>query len=705
MTIGKKIGGGFCVVILLTMVLGIWSVVSMNSGANVSEEIANDRLPRFTLWTEMLNNLLESSYFAMLYFSAGESEKEVEKAYGYLDEVDKSLAKIKQLNSIIHYPNTARVVKKLEEDFEKYKNMMKNDHVLYKESEDRVLQMMMAASASLKAFGKLIIIMTQTQEGFIQDGNDAAAMQYAQNIARANVIYGRIGGIYQDLLRAERDNNLHEFANIQKRIPMIKDDAKEVDQALLRDECHTLFAQTMDSYEKFAGLADKVASTLHEFLTRLKTRRALFLSMYDEAFKMVVLTTSNSTKMVSNATTMLRDSTFIVSILLVVVLCLGILVGIIITRLIVKPLAATQKFAEEVAGGDFNRELDVNTNDETGKLADSLRTMVTALKDNISEAQAQSEQAIRATEKAKEATARAEEAARRAENAKREGMLDAAAQLEKMVEVISSASSQLTAQIGQADKVATDSAQRLQEAAAAMNEMNASVHEVAQNAGSASEISADTRGKALTGQQVVRDVVQSMDDVHQRSLTLKEDMVQLNERAQDINRIMGVISDIADQTNLLALNAAIEAARAGEAGRGFAVVADEVRKLAEKTMTSTQDVSHAILAIQESTAKSMNGMDMAVESVGKATQLASQSGSALEEIVSTVEATSDQVHAIATASEEQSAASEQINRSISEVNNMSQQTAEAMRESATAVADMAAQAQRLTALIENMKRA
>ena len=125
------------------------------------------------------------------------------------------------------------------------------------------------------------------------------------------------------------------------------------------------------------------------------------------------------------------------------------------------------------------------------------------------------------------------------------------------------------------------------------------------------------------------------------SLDLKEDMTQLNEHAQDITRIMGVISDIADQTNLLALNAAIEAARAGEAGRGFAVVADEVRKLAEKTMASTQDVGNAIKAIQESTVKSTESVDKAVEQIEQATEFANQSGSALEEIVATVEATAD----------------------------------------------------------------
>ena len=202
----------------------------------------------------------------------------------------------------------------------------------------------------------------------------------------------------------------------------------------------------------------------------------------------------------------------------------------------------------------------------------------------------------------------------------------------------------------------------------------------------------------------MQNAVESINEVQAHSLSLKEDMSLLNEHAQAINQIMGVISDIADQTNLLALNAAIEAARAGEAGRGFAVVADEVRKLAEKTMVSTTDVAKAIQAIQDSTSKSMKGVENAVGSIGAATELAGQSGEALQGIVEVVTATADQVNAIAAASEEQSAASEEINRSIVEVNEVSQLTAEAMKQASSAVADLTEQARKLAALIQEMKQ-
>ena len=390
--------------------------------------------------------------------------------------------------------------------------------------------------------------------------------------------------------------------------------------------------------------------------------------------------------------------------LLIIALLIGVFLAILIIRGVLRQLGKDpgelNGIAHRVVEGDYN----IDDGSKKMGVYGAIVEMVNALKQNIDNAQRESENAREQSRKAQEAMQQAEAASREAQ-AKTEAMLVAADKLEQVGSVVSSASTELSAQIEQSDRGAAESAQRLSEAATAMNEMNATVQEVAKNAGSASSASAETKQKAEAGAQVVGKAVQSIDQVHQMSLELKEDMVQLNEHAQNITRIMGVISDIADQTNLLALNAAIEAARAGDAGRGFAVVADEVRKLAEKTMASTNDVGNAIKAIQESTAKSMTGVDNAVERIGEATELAGQSGAALQEIVTTVEATADQVNAIATASEEQSAASEEINRSIVQVNDMSRQTAEAMGEAAKAVSDLAAQAQGLTTLIQELKQA
>ncbi|QJT07899.1 methyl-accepting chemotaxis protein [Oceanidesulfovibrio marinus] len=381
-----------------------------------------------------------------------------------------------------------------------------------------------------------------------------------------------------------------------------------------------------------------------------------------------------------------------------------IVVMIFIIRSIVVPLGKTVEFADGVAAGDLDRDLAVRGKDETGRLADALRRMVDELRDKIRMADAQTQEAEEQSQRAQAAMEQAQEAQKEAEKAKQQGMLEAADRLDAMVGSLTSSSEQLTAQIEQTSHGSARQSERASETATAMEEMNATVLEVARNASEAAESADSARSKAMGGSSVVTDVVTSINDVSTRTSQMKSSLDSLGRRAEDIGAIMTVITDIADQTNLLALNAAIEAARAGEAGRGFAVVADEVRKLAEKTMSATSEVGRAIDAIQQETRGTVESMDEASGAVQLSTEYAEQAGAALQEIVRIVETTSDQVRSIATASEQQSAASEEINRAIEEVNSISAENTQGMYEAEQAVAGLADLASRLARLIDELRQ-
>ncbi len=496
----------------------------------------------------------------------------------------------------------------------------------------------------------------------------------------------------------------------QKWTEIIAEDIKKIERLIVSPRTREIFQTYLAARQNYRNVSKQLLELSRELRTEQAVTLLLGESLKDyDTMSTALDNTINAIKENVNESNTAADKMYYNSRLTgIILITAAILIAVVLTLLLVrntirqlgKDPGELNAVAHRVVNGDYNI-------DDGGKklgVYGAIVEMVNALKQNIENAQRESENAKEQSAKAQEAMEQAEAASTEAQS-KTQAMLVAADKLEAVGNVVSSASSELSAQIEQSDRGAAESAQRLSEAATAMNEMNATVQEVAKNAGSASSASAETKQKAQAGAQVVEKAVHSIGQVHQMSLELKGDMVQLNEHAQDITRIMNVISDIADQTNLLALNAAIEAARAGEAGRGFAVVADEVRKLAEKTMASTNDVGNAIKAIQESTAKSMTGVDNAVERIGEATELAGQSGTALQEILATVEATADQVNAIATASEEQSAASEENNQSIVQVNDMARHSAEAMAEAAKAVSDLAAQAQGLTDLIQELKEA
>ncbi len=383
---------------------------------------------------------------------------------------------------------------------------------------------------------------------------------------------------------------------------------------------------------------------------------------------------------------------------------LMLVVVIIINRSIAKPVDALVHASEDIATGSFDALPEARMfTGELLKLYAALEKMVGNLKKMIMESHDKAEEAQRQTEMAHKATQEADLAKQQAEAAKREGMLQAASSLEEIVAQVISLTEGMNDRVDLASRGADHQRTLTTQASEAVSEMDMTIREVDANSSKAGETAQETRQNAVKGREVVGNLVGAITDVDTKAKSLKESLNQLGDRANSIGQIMTVISDIADQTNLLALNAAIEAARAGEAGKGFAVVADEVRKLAEKTMQATKEVSSAVQAIQDSTKQNIDEMEAASEAVGRSTELAQNADEALEFIVRTAESNANLVQEISTVVSRQLQAGEAIKNGTDQINDIAMDTADSMRDAAREMAELSKVADALHNLVNNLK--
>jgi methyl-accepting chemotaxis protein len=233
--------------------------------------------------------------------------------------------------------------------------------------------------------------------------------------------------------------------------------------------------------------------------------------------------------------------------------------------------------------------------------------------------------------------------------------------------------------------------------------MSATILESSRNAGDARDASQEASDTALSGGRIVNDTVIEMQHIAEVVKQSADSIGNLAKSADQIGQIIGVIDDIASQTNLLALNAAIEAARAGEQGRGFAVVADEVRKLAERTGKATGEISAMIKGIQGETSSAVGSMQNGLKQVEHGRELADKAGSSLTGIVTMSQRVVDMIMHIATAANEQSSAAEEISRSIEGINTSIRENASGANQSATAAEELNRQAEQLRQMVSKFK--
>ncbi|SCW86007.1 methyl-accepting chemotaxis protein [Pseudomonas sp. NFACC52] len=341
-------------------------------------------------------------------------------------------------------------------------------------------------------------------------------------------------------------------------------------------------------------------------------------------------------------------------------LLVGVIAAVIITRQITGPLRETLAVVERIASGDLSQNVIVTRRDELGVLQQGIARMGVTLRDLIS------------------------------------GIRDGVTQIASAAEELSAVTEQTSAGVN-SQKVETD------QVATAMHEMTATVQEVARNAEEASQAAAAADGEARAGDKVVSEAIAQIERLASEVVRSTDAMTVLQQESDKIGSVMDVIKAVAEQTNLLALNAAIEAARAGEAGRGFAVVADEVRGLAQRTQKSTEEIEGLVAGLQNGTQQVAAVMNNSRSLTDSSVALTRKAGESLGNITRTVSNIQSMNQQIAAAAEQQSAVAEEISRSIINVRDVSEQTAAASEETAASSVELARLGSQLQMMVSHFR--
>ena len=492
------------------------------------------------------------------------------------------------------------------------------------------------------------------------------------------------------LVQADRD--LYQALAAERSIIFVKVGSDEY-KALAKQHDENI-GQAYDRVKKYAELAesDEAQALLAEFWPKFKTWKASteeienqrtnngrigrtnaiessfghaaeeFGTMRDIIDKLTDLTLEASHRATIQIEEQSATSKTTQTLSLTVGLVLCLLVALFFPRLITGPLKEIIKRVEDIAhgDGDLTARVEARGKDELGQLADAFNQFLAKLQDLIRDITESTDQ-----------------------------VASAADELSTITEETNQA---ITSQHQSTDQVAT-----------AVNEMAATVQEVARNASEAATAAHGADAESSTGRKVVEDTIGAITILAEEVDSAAKVIRDLETEAENIGSVLDVIRGIAEQTNLLALNAAIEAARAGEQGRGFAVVADEVRTLASRTQKSTTDIQEMIERLQTGTQDAVKVMDGGSERAQLSVTQAAKAGDALSNITAAVSSISDMNTQIASAAEEQNAVTEDINRNIVDISTLSDTSARGSEQTAASSIELARLASRLQELVSRFR--
>ncbi|KAB0502487.1 HAMP domain-containing protein [Pseudomonas moorei] len=624
----KKLGIGFVLVLLLTALvagIGVWSLQTISH-----------RFDGLKQMSSLNSGLLKVRLLEQEYALHG-NPKTADALHEGLDGLV-ALATQLKAQSAANVP----VMTDVEQSLGAYRKAF-DEFVSLSQAKDLALEM---ASWSVSSVANNLDVL---QSGLADDGTytlkSSEGKDGAQFIEQANQVSQvsrlMLQAMNEARVRLDQSRKGDDSAG-QGKIEQASQALTQAEQlkTTVKDEGYQTVLNEVTGH--ISSFSDKLA----EYTGLLEQEKTVYQQLHQRADQVVARVDQAYVAEDQSMQTELKENSLLIIGSSALALLVGLVAAWVITRLIVAPLRSVIRVAQQIASGDLSGTVEVTRRDEIGQLMQAMQQMGAGLSHIVSGLQA--------------------------------GIEQLATSAQSLSAVTEQTNLEVSSQKEETEQVAT-----------AMNQMTATVHDVARNAEEAAQAAQTADGKVESGQQVVRQSMARIEQLADSATSASSSIESLSAEIQNIGTVLGVIKSVAEQTNLLALNAAIEAARAGEQGRGFAVVADEVRALAKRTQQSTEEIERLVSALRTAAQRSVQQIQSSGELVKLAVSDALQTESALGSIASAVSLIQQMNQQIAAAAEEQSSVAEEINRSVTSIRASADQSSLAMQGNAASSIELA----------------